>query len=425
MSSPSLPVRPAVSSTVLSGRNAVAVVFAANGFAFSSWASRLPAIREGMHLTPSQLGLVLLAVSVASVASMPFAGSVVDRLGPTRAVLVASALCLLGLAGVGLAPSVPWLLPALALVGLGTAQWDVAMNVEGADVERALGRSVMPRFHAAFSLGTVAGAAVGSVAAGTGLGTGPHLVLAAVACLLVTLAFAGRFASRTAPAALPATGPAAGAPQPRGGLDFWREPRTLLIGVLALGMAFAEGSANDWLAVGLVDGYGAGQALAAAGFGVFVTAMTVGRLVGPWVLDRWGRVPVLRVGAVLALAGVGLVNAGARAGLVPVMTALAVLGAVTWGLGAALGFPVAMSAAADDQRYAAARVSVVATIGYTAFLAGPPLLGLLGDHIGVLAALSAVGVAVALALLAAGAARPLPQAGTPRPARSDPTTVQV
>jgi predicted MFS family arabinose efflux permease len=174
----------------------------------------------------------------------------------------------------------------------------------------------------------------------------------------------------------------------------WREPRTLLIGLLVLGLTLAEGSAGDWVALALADGYGASNAVGALGYGLFVTAMTLGRFGGTVVLDRWGRVPVLRVCAALAVAGLALFV------FAPVpwmaMAALAI-----WGLGASLGFPVGMSAAADDPAHAAARVSVVSTIGYGAFLCGPPLLGLLAERVGILHSLLAVLVLLVLSFFLA------------------------
>jgi cyanate permease len=145
--------------------------------------------------------------------------------------------------------------------------------------------------------------------------------------------------------------------------------------------------------------------------------MTTGRWFGTQVLDRFGRVATLRASAVVALVGLMLVVFGT-------VLPLAVLGSVLWGLGAALGFPVGMSAAADDPTRSAARVSVVASVGYTAFLAGPPLIGFLGDHVGVLKALTVTAGLLGLAALIAGTTAPLaPQpdvapedeAGTARP----------
>jgi fucose permease len=184
----------------------------------------------------------------------------------------------------------------------------------------------------------------------------------------------------------------------RSRLSVWADPRVLLIGVIVLGMAFAEGSANDWLSLAMVDGHGLDNAGGAAVLSLFLAAMTVGRIGGVFVLDRFGRVPVLRASAGLAVVGLLIVI------VVPV-DGIAIVGVVLWGLGASLGFPVGMSAAADDPRAATATVGAVATIGYTAFLVGPPLIGLIGQQTGVLRALLVVLALIVAAGFASGAAR--------------------
>jgi cyanate permease len=396
-------------------KRAVAVVFGVNGFLVASWISRLPAIRDLLQLTPGRLGLLLLCISFGSVSTLFTAGFVVHRLGPRRAVLVFSGLMVAALAVATGTSLVPLLAVALLVVGCGTAVWDVAMNVEGAGVERLVGRPVMPRFHAGFSLGTVTGAGGGAAAAALGVPVFWHVTPLALIGYGVVAWAAGRFPGPRA-WGWPSSAAARSGRRSSGVLRAWREPRTLAIGGLCLGMAFAEGAANDWLAVGLVDGYRVDHAVAALGLGCFVTAMTVARMFGPWILNRSGRVLALRMGALLVAAGVLAVVFGSmltHAVGLPVALVVAAIGAFAWGSGAALGFPVAMSAAADEPQFAAARVSVVSTVGYVAFLAGPPLLGLLGNHIGVLRALLGVGAAVLLSLATAGAARP------PRP---QPTT---
>ncbi|MFD0821929.1 MFS transporter, partial [Micromonospora zhanjiangensis] len=198
-------------------------------------------------------------------------------------------------------------------------------------------------------------------------------------------------------------GPAAGeAGRGSGVLAAWREPRVLMVGLFVLVMAFTEGTANDWVGVAFVDGHGFDEAAGAAVFGLFVAAMMAGRMVGTMALDRWSRVPVLTATVGLAMVGV----LAAVFGTGPV----ALVGVALWGLGTSLGFPVGMSAAADDEDHAAARVSVVAMIGYTAFLGGPPLVGLLGDRFGTLRAL----IVVPLLLLAALVL--IPATRKPRPA---------
>ena len=182
------------------------------------------------------------------------------------------------------------------------------------------------------------------------------------------------------------------------GFAAWREPRTLAIGLMVLAFALTEGTANDWLALALIDGYGAPNWLGVAGFALFVTSMTAGRVFGTVVLDRFGRVPVLRTTAASVLVGLVLVVFAGH-------PALVVIGIVAWGLGASLGFPVGMSAAADEPARAAARVSVVATMGYVAFLGGPPLVGFVGDRVGTLSALLVVAAVLLPSALAIPAAR--------------------
>ena len=166
---------------------------------------------------------------------------------------------------------------------------------------------------------------------------------------------------RTSPAFLPLAEVREGSAPPRPGRGW--EPRTLLIGVMVMALAMTEGTANDWLAVALVDGHDVSHAGGVAGFAVFVLAMTAGRIAGTGLIDRFGRVAVLW--ATMALAGTGVLLIVFADDL-----ALVVVGIVLWGVGASLGFPVGMSAAADDPVRAASRVSVVSTIGYAAFLAG-------------------------------------------------------
>ncbi|MFE2755098.1 MFS transporter [Actinosynnema sp. NPDC059335] len=371
----------------------VAVTFGLNGVAVASWFAHVPAAREALALGPRELGLLLLAMSAGATVSMLTAGEVTHRLGARRTVCWSAAGVAVGLGvtgvAVGSAPSVVGAAVGLFLLGYGSGTCNVAMNVEAAAVERVVGRTVMPRFHAVWSSGTVVAAGLAAAAAVGGIPVTAHLAGVAVVTVVGTVVAARRF--RFA---------AAGGKNAKSGVPAaWREPRTLLIGVLVLVLAFTEGTANDWVAVAFVDGHGFGPAAGAVVFGVFVSTMTFGRVVGTAALDRWGRVPVVAGTMVLAVGGVALAVLASR----PVV---AVVGVALWGLGTSLGFPVGMSAAADEHDRAAARVGVVAVIGYTAFLAGPPVVGLLGDHVGVLRALLVVPLVLLPALALVPALRP-------------------
>jgi MFS family permease len=378
---------------VLTARNAVLATFFLNGFALATWASRIPAIRRSLDLGPAQLGLLLLSASVGSLLALPTSGALVARFGSPRVVRVAAAVEGVGLVlvavGAGVLGTVLLTSLGLLLVGLGTGSWDVAMNVEGAEVERRLGRSVMPRFHASFSLGTVVGAALGALVSYLGVGVTWHIAVVGAG-----VAVLGRASVRGFLEVAPVDEHA----PPGATLRAWREPRVLAIGLMVLAMALTEGVANDWLAVAMVDGYDAPAWLGAAAFALFVTSMTVGRVTGTLLLDAFGRLRVLWASMAVAGVGVLLVVLGQ-------LPAVVAIGIVLWGLGASLGFPVGMSAAADDPARAAARVSVVSTVGYTAFLAGPPLLGFLGSHFGILEALLVVSVVLVPSALAVPSAR--------------------
>lgn len=392
---------PATDQALRAATRAVYAAFIWSGAAMASWATRIPQIRDELRLDPSQLGLVLVAIAVGSIISLVLSGQIVARFG-SRATVAAMAVLLtvslIVVAG-GYHLGVPPVILGLFAFGFANGAWDVAMNVQGALVERRLGRAIMPRFHAGYSVGTVAGALVGTAMVALKVPVTIHLGAVAV------LVGAGAFVMVRAflpdavepDASLDTSPPAAG---PRRLLEFWTEPRTLLIGVFVLAFAFTEGAGIDWIAVAVIDGYHTPAAVGTLAFTVFLTAMTVGRWFGPALLDRYGRVPVVRGLAVIALAGLLLFIFGPN-------TPTAFAGALLWGTGAALGFPVGMSAASDDPAKAAGRVSVVASIGYCAFLGGPPLIGLLGDHVSVLKALIAIAVLLTVAFLLAGAIRPL------------------
>lgn len=384
---------PAPSAEVRRATAATYVAFIAAGVAFASWASRIPQVRDHLHLTPQRLGLVLFSIAVGSVLALPLAGPVIHRIGGRRTVQVGAVTLGLALAvvAVGYQYGVAPVVVGLFFVGLSIGSWDVSMNVQAALVEQAAGRALMPRFHAGYSIGTVAGAGAGAALVALHVPVTAHLLAVGLGiAVCVPLSVRGFLPDATQESA----------PGGRSSRGAWRERRTLVVGVFVLAFAFAEGTGNDWAAVALIDGYSVTPAVATAGFALFLAAMTGVRWVGPGLLDRFGRVRVVRSSAALSVGGVALFVFGHAA---PV----AFVGALLWGAGVALGFPVGMSAGADDPRRAAARLSVIASVGYCAFLAGPPLVGFLGQQTTVLHALTAVAALMAVASALAGAVAPL------------------
>ena len=388
----------ATTTNVRSAAVATFLVFGMNGLVFASWAARIPAVTEALSLTSGQMGTLLLCTAVGSLLALPSAGWVVGRIGTANTVRVGGVLAAAAGTGVALslmAGSVEATALSLFFFGAAIGLWDVAQNIEGADVEHRLRRTIMPQFHAAFSGGAFLGALIGAGLARLGVGLPQHLLAIAVA-LLVLVMVAPRYFLPHEAEAQTLDG---GTKEPRG-RSAWRDGRTLLIGVVVLGATLTEGAGNDWIAKAAVDGLGVTESAGALMFALFVAAMTAMRFFGGRLIDLYGRVMVLRGSMAAAAVGLALyVFAG--------HVLLAAVGAALWGIGAALAFPMGMSAASDDPKHAAARVSVVSTIGYVAFLAGPPLLGYLGDQTGIRQALLAIGAPILLALLLAGAAKPL------------------
>jgi len=383
-------------------RKALAVQFGLGGLMIATWLSRSPAVRDLLGAGPAEMGLLAFAMALGAIGGLGISSAVIAAVGPRRTIGVGMAAMPVALAVTGVLVTVGGsvALAALPLAGFGFLHGlcDVALNVDGAGVERELGRTLMPQLHGAFSFGTMAGAGSGAVAEALGVPVAAHCAAVSVLSLAASLA-----ALRNGnPGPTPGTGPPAspaGPSRPGRRAAVWLEPRTLLIGLIVLGMAFAEGAANDWLPLAMVDGRGVSYATGAFLLGLFLTAMTVGRMAGGAVLDTFGRVRVLQGSA--ALAAVGLLTVV----FVPIPLLIGA-GVVLWGLGSALGFPIGMSAAADDVAVAPERVSAVATVGYVAFMAGPPLIGFLGEEVGLLRALAVVLVLVALSSLVSGAAAP-------------------
>jgi len=388
---------------IVAWRNAMFVVFSLCGLALASWVSRLPAVRDELGASTLDMGVLIFGLSFGSILGLLGSSHIIARIGARTTLRWGFTIAPIGLAIAGVAatvsPNFVVIFIGLAVFGASFSMSDVAMNVSGAANERALGRAIMPIYHAFFSFGTIAGAALGALAEVLDVPIALHIGF--VALVIIVLGQLSIRFLQDENFVVDGDEPVADDDHSkswRGRLSIWRDPRTLLIGVIVLGMAFAEGSANDWLTLAMVDGHDVSGTVGALMFGVFVTAMTVGRLSGVFLLDRFGRVPVLRGSAVLAMIGLLIVIFGPSA-------EVAVVGIVLWGLGSSLGFPVGMSAAADDPKTAAARVSAVATIGYCAFLVGPPVIGVLGEHFGILNALLVVLVLVIAAGIASSAAR--------------------
>jgi MFS family permease len=321
------------------------------------------------------------------------------------------ALCA-ALLGPGLAGNLPMLALSLALFGAASGLMDVAMNAHGALVERWYGRPIMASLHGLWSVGGLVGAVTGGLAARAGWTPARHFAVAAL-CLGVAVlvgtrrllpAAADRPTAAAAPAQPMAAAPSGSPADPVGGLRPPRAPRVrvpwsrplLLLGVVGFSSFFGEGSAHDWSAIYMHDVLGTSPAMAAAAFAAFSLAMAVVRFGGDRLSARFGPVRLVRASGLVAAVGFGL-------GLLVHQPLAGVVGFALLGVGLACVVPVTFSAAGHlGGGLAGVAISRVAAISYLASFAGPPIIGLVADLVGLSVALA---IPVALAGVIALCAR--------------------
>jgi len=390
-------VSPDGSPRAVGGTFVLAGVISAAGF------SRVPSLRDEVGATPAQLSLALVCIGIGSLLLMPFTGRLTERWSSAAVVRGAGLLAVVGWSAAAFAPSVPVLAGCLLVTGAGSGLWDVAMNVQGHTVEQRRDRVLMPGWHAGFSYGAVGGAALGAACARLGVPVRVQFPLVAVLTGLLLVWCTRRYIRDAAPVAvLPGTAELGvtvteARPATRTGIT---APEVVL-GVMVLATALGEGAANDWLGLTLVDDRGLPEAFGALALAGFNLTMAATRVVGGRVIERVGRVPVLRASGATAAAGVLLLC------LVD-SPVTALLGAACWGLGLAVVFPSGMSAAGEVPGRGARAISVVSTIGYTGFLLGAPLIGQLTRVVPLDRALLVVAAAAALIVVVAPVARERP-----------------
>jgi MFS family permease len=392
-------------------RWAVTTAFGLGGIAISAWGPRLPAIKASLGIGTATIGLLLAGITVGAILGLLASTPVLHWLGSRRAIagallLIAAAMTVMGVALI--AGSVPLLAVAFMVVGLGIGTLDVMINVEGSAVEREAGRTLMPMMHAAWSVGAAVGSGIGAACAALGISPAAQLIAEAVLIAAVALSTApGIPAGSRAPQESRAPDRSQ---KLRQWLRGWLDWRLLLIGVVMLGVELGEGSANNWLTLAMRNGHGQTAAVAALFLTAFAAGEALTRIFGGPIVDRLGRVRTIRVTTALGVVGVVLfILAGNRW--------LVLVGVLLWAVGVSMGFPLGMSAAAESGPDPAARVSVVASIGYFANLAGPPAIGVLAQSAGLLPALWLLAALFLAAFAVAGSLRP-PSAAPDTPARA-------
>ena len=348
------------------------LLFALMGLPWAALLSRIPFIKENLGVTKSELGLILVAGGIGSLVGLNLVGRMIAKRGTKFWLMIFfpaySVSVLLSSIAVDLhQPLVFAIIGFFSGAAMGIT--DVAVNVDGTELEKLTKRNLMPRLHASFSFGTLLGSGWGALSAALSL----DLVIT-IAPLLVIQLVSVFAVAKFIPADI---GIETSHHEEEKPARHWFSWGLVILGIGILGMTLAEGGAGDWMALGFKEGYLVSDAEAGIGFSLFYAGMLLVRYFGGNIADRLGKGRTLQLLAATGVAGI----------LITILAApnvpLGWLGAALWGAGVSLGFPLFLSAAGEGEG-AARRVSFVAAWGYGAFLAGPPILGFVADHIGML-----------------------------------------
>ena len=370
-------------------RIAILGYFFVLGAATATWAARLPAIKESLHLSDGRLGLALFAVPAGSVLTLALSGRIADRFGAVRVLRIAGVLVPVALVPIGLASGLAALMATLAVYGALAGLLDVSMNACGARLELGYDRPIMSSLHAGYSIAGLAGAGIGGIAAWLGASPLATFAVAAVALIVLSLMAAPHVFI-----------PAVAAREEHSDDLPRRSARQIsaviwVLGLLALCGQVGEGSAGDWSAVYMHVNLGTSAGVAAVALGAFSVTMAAGRVAGDRLAARFGPVRLVRASGLVA--GLGL-----AAGLLIGTPAAGIAGFALLGLGLAGIFPQIVTAAARlDPEQAGRNIGRIAAVSYSGLLSGPVLIGVIASGVGLRAAL---GVPAALALLVAAAA---------------------
>ncbi|MGQ9020824.1 MFS transporter [Bacillus sp. 18-5] len=367
---------------------AIIVIFTMSGISISTWFSRTPEVRDLLQANTGTMGLILLGLSVGSIVGLVLSNVFVRKKGGRVAIVISAFLMFLGFTTLAIGSTLSSIFVVTAglfLFGAGSGMCNVAMNLEGTEIEYSIKKTILPILHASFSIGTLFGAGAGILFIHLGVSVLNHLLVIALLFFLSIL-ICTRFIPH-----------GTGKDQHEKQSDTiddtqtpWLNKRTVSLAMIALCLAFVEGSANDWIPLAMVDGYQVSHSMSTVIYALFLCGMISGRLISGRLIDRFGRVLLLRIAILSAAAGLFLV-------ILKISLVVCMISIFLWGLGASLGFPLTISAAGDDSRYAVKRVSIVTLSGYTASLSGPPILGLLANQVGLLHAFIFVLFAICIA----------------------------
>jgi MFS family permease len=373
------------------GELCTGLVFGVLGMGLAGWAPRLPDVKSQLGLSDAELGGALLAVAAGSMLFMPVTGSLIGRFGCRRVLLGASVAFSLALVLPALAEGMTGLMIALFVLGAALGCLDVSANAQAAALERATGKQIMGKCHGTYSIGAIAGAIAGGVAAQAGMSVFLHLLI-----LGLVLAVTSLLLLQGIPADEPA-GLSDSENEPSPGALVLPSAAVWGLGAVAFCALMVEGAMLDWSAVYLREHVSAGPFLAGAGFALFSAGMAAGRLICDRIAEVRGRLFIVRTGAVVAAVSMAL-------SLIQTNPVLATLGFVAFGFGLSGILPVMFSIAGTGKAGMppGAAIAALATTAYTGLLIGPALIGMIAGLVGLPSSLVLLPILMLVIALGAG-----------------------
>jgi MFS family permease len=347
----------------------------------------------------AQLGAVLFALPIGLMGTLPLTSYLLSRYDSRRIMMIGAILFNVLLCGIGLATQ-PWQL-AVVLVCFGSSRnlMNISVNAQSIGVQALYDRSIIARFHAVWSLAGFGGAALGSLMVSMGISPTWHFVMVGV--LLTALCVYAY------PGSLPQQ------PTPRVRRTWFALPDKTLAryGLISFASMACEGTMFDWSGIYFRKAVHASREVATLGFVAYMTAMTLGRLTGDRLANRFGIRTMLTYSGMLI--GSGLLIATSLP-----YPLTAAFGFVLTGFGVSCVIPMTFSMAGRSAGMSSgSAIAAVSTVGYLGFLAVPPLVGSVAQLAGLRSAylmMAGFGVLITvLVRLTLGNERPM---GSPDPA---------
>lgn len=366
----------------MSFQKLVMAIFFLQPIAFGSWLPRIPEIQARLELGPADLALALLGMPVGILSTLPFAGRVVSRIGGKTAVIAGFFVFSVIVCLPTFSRTPVELFIALALLGVAMSTLELGLNVEADRAEKDTGSIIMNRCHGFWSLGIMVGSLLGSAM----VAVAAPAEWAILAAAFIVLPFAVAASLR-----LPPDREAGSAPPHAP----FKPPSVTLLGICAFvfGITMTEGAIADWSAVYLKDVFQADGMMTGIGYTIFALMVAAGRFSGDHLKQRFGAISLARGCGAAALAGM-LIVVFAWHSLVTLA------GFALVGIGASVGFPLAVTAAASlRDRPAAANVAILSFMALTGFLIGPPLIGFIAEASGLRVGLAVLLVPLAISLV--------------------------